>query len=106
MEAYGDGLEHDNPHLSEAEHRMKEIAQMARGCTVLILNEAARSGFVTTRNGTWDVSPGIKELAKFLNTEAKALQALGLERPAKPAPKLMDLLPKEGDRDSTQEDLD
>lgn len=66
--------------ITAGERRMAEIAQTARGASMLILAEAARSGFITRVDGTWDLAPGAKELAKFLNTERQALDSLGLER--------------------------
>lgn len=51
---------------------------------MLILAEAARSGFIVKEDGTWDVAPGAKELAKFLSIERASLQTLGLGRRAKP----------------------
>jgi hypothetical protein len=54
---------------------MIELAQTARGASMLILAEAARSGFIRRIDGTWDLSPGAKELAKFLSVERASLQA-------------------------------
>ena len=51
---------------------------------MLILAEAARSGFIVKEDGTWDLAPGAKELAKFLSIERASLQTLGLGRRAKP----------------------
>lgn len=83
MEAYSDGLLLDKPDASEAERRCIELAQIARGCSMLILAEAGRSGFITKADGTWDLAPGGKELARFLSIERQALQTLGLQRRAK-----------------------
>jgi hypothetical protein len=47
-----------------AEKRIIEIAQTARGAAMLILSEAARSGFIVRVDGTWDLAPEAKELAK------------------------------------------
>jgi hypothetical protein len=84
IEGYASGLANDKPGLTEGETRMIEIAQIARGATMLILAEAARSGFVCKVDGTWDLSPGAKELGKFLSVERASLQTLGLGRRAKP----------------------
>lgn len=92
IESYASGLANDKPGATAGETRMIEIAQIARGATMLILAEAARSGFMTRTEGTWDLSPGAKELGKFLSVERSALQALGLERRAKPALTLTDYL--------------
>ncbi len=84
LEGYASGLASDKPGLSEAEARLIEIAQISRGASMLILAEAARSGFIQKENGSWDLSPGSKELAKFLSIERASLQTLGLGRRAKP----------------------
>lgn len=84
LEGYANGLLSDKPNATEGEQRCVEIGQIARGATMLILAEAARSGFVTKdKNGTWDLSPGAKELAKFLNVERQCLQNLGFVRRSK-----------------------
>ena len=85
LEGYSAGLASDKPDLSEAEKRMIELAQIARGATMLVLAETAQSGFTYKDDGTWDLAPGAKELAKFLSIERACLQTLGLHRRAKPA---------------------
>jgi hypothetical protein len=84
LEGYAGGLLSDKPDATEGEHRCIEVAQIARGASMLILAECARSGFITKDNGTWDLSPGAKELARFLSIERSTLQTLGLGRRAKP----------------------
>ncbi len=84
LEGYAAGLASDKPGLSEAESRLIEVAQISRGASMLILAEAARSGFVRKVDGSWDLSPGAKELGKFLSVERASLQTLGLGRRAKP----------------------
>ena len=84
LEGYAAGLASDKPSLTEAEARMIEIGQIARGASMLILAEAARSGFIEKADGSWNLAPGARELAKFLSVERSALQTLGLERRAKP----------------------
>ena len=84
LEQYAGSLASDKPGATEAELRMIEIAQIARGASMLILAECARSGFTTQVDGTWDLSPGAKELARFLGVERASLQTLGLGRRAKP----------------------
>ena len=84
IEKYAAGLASDKPDMSEAEQRMVEIAQISRGASMLILAECARSGFTRKVDGSWDLAPGAKELAKFLSVERSALQTLGLGRRAKP----------------------
>ena len=84
LEGYASGLAADKPGLTEAEARLIEIGQIARGASMLILAEAARSGFVHKEGWSWDLAPGAKELAKFLSIERASLQTLGLGRRAKP----------------------
>ena len=82
IESYAAGLEMDKPDLSNAEARMIEIAQTARGATMLILSEAARSGFIVKKDGSWDLAPGAKDLSRFLMVEKACLKDLGLDRRA------------------------
>lgn len=84
LETYSRGLLSDKPDASEAERRCVEVAQIARGATMLILSEAARSGFIVKENGSWTLAPGARELARFLTIERACLQTLGLGRRAKP----------------------
>lgn len=92
LEGYAGGLLSDRPDASEAERRCIELAQIARGASMLILAEAARSGFIHKRDGSWDLAPGAKELGKFLSIERSALQTLGLNRRAKSVQSLDDYL--------------
>ena len=57
---------------------------------MLILAEAARTGFGREVDGTWDLTPGAKELARFLGVERQALKDLGLERRARDATPTLD----------------
>jgi hypothetical protein len=84
LEEYPVGLLSDKPDASEAERRCIEVAQIARGASMLILAEAARSGFIQRVDGTWDLAPGAKELGRFLSIERACLQTLGMARRAKP----------------------
>jgi hypothetical protein len=84
LEGYASGLAADRPGLSAAEARLIEIGQIARGASMLILAEAARSGFIVKEEGSWNLAPGARELAKFLAIERASLQTLGLDRRAKP----------------------
>ena len=84
LERYSAGLTSDKPGLTEAEARLIEIGQISRGASMLILAEAARSGFIVRADGTWDLAPGAKELARFLAIERASLQTLGLGRRSKP----------------------
>ena len=88
LEGYAEGLSADKGgagSISNAEGRMIEVAQTARGATMLILAEAARRGFtIPGQDGKgWDLAPGAKELGRFLGLERQALDSLGLERRAK-----------------------
>lgn len=86
LEAYEDELVADKggaDSITAGERRMAEIARTARGCSMLILAEAAKRGFIQNVDGTWDLAPGAKELSKFLNAERQALDSLGLERRVK-----------------------
>jgi hypothetical protein len=84
IEQYASGLASDKPGLTEAEARLIEIGQISRGASMLILAEAARSGFIVKEDGSWNLAPGARELAKFLSIERASLQTLGLDRRAKP----------------------
>lgn len=96
LEHYMDALQSDKPDLSETERLTGEIAQIARGCSMLILAEAARSGLIRKIDGSWELAPGVRELARFLNVERAALLALGLERRARPVgPSLSEYLSRE-----------
>ena len=66
--------------ISSGKKRTLEIAQMARGCAMLILKEVGDKGFVITTPDGWDMHPGLKELSRFLALELKARQNVGLER--------------------------
>ena len=82
----------ETDNVTAGERRMVEIAQTARGASMLILAEARASGFMTRVNGIWDLAPGSKELAKFLNAEIAALKAVKLERRSKPVQSLEDYI--------------
>ncbi len=88
LNGYAEGLVQDKggpDEITAGECRMVEIAQVARGCMMLIMAEAGQRGFtIPGENGKgWDLHPGVKELAKFLHLERNALINLGLERKAK-----------------------
>lgn len=92
IERYIQGLRSDKPDASETEQRLMEVSQIARGASMLILAEAARNGFIVKQGDSWDLSPGAKDLPKFLSIERQALQTLGLERRAKSIPVLADYI--------------
>ncbi len=92
IERYIQGLRSDKPDASEAEQRLMEVSQISRGATMLILAEAARNGFIVKDGTSWDLSPGAKDLPKFLSIERQALQTLGLERRAKAVPVLSEYI--------------
>ena len=80
IDTYGSSLANERAELTEAERRVIEIAQVGRGCAMLIMAECAESGLIRKTADGWDLSPGAKELAKFLTVELKALAMLGLDR--------------------------
>ena len=80
VETYGTSLANERAELTEAERRVIEIAQVGRGCAMLIMAECAESGLIRKTADGWDLSPGAKELAKFLRVELKPLAMLGLDR--------------------------
>ncbi len=95
LEEYNDGLRLDKPGMTAAEKRMAELAQLSRGCTLLILGEVSRSGFTTAHNGEdWDLTRGAKELPRFMNAERSALLAIGLERKTRDPLSLDDYMAK------------
>ncbi len=102
--SYLAGLVADKPEPSNAAMRLMEIAQIARGASMLILIETARSGFVTpARDGAgWDLHPGVKELARFLAVERQVLKDLGVDQVKDVTPSLDDLLmaPEAGEESS------
>lgn len=86
---YSASLESDNPGMSAAEKRMAELAQLARGCTMLILGAITKHGF--TRHDEikgFDLHPGAKDLPRFFAAERNALKDLGLERRCAEVPSL------------------
>jgi hypothetical protein len=92
LETYVDGLRSDKPNLTAGEARVLELAQISRGVTLLILSECAQHGLIRIVEGDVDLQPAMHALARFLSTELKALQTLGLERRAKTIPRLTELL--------------
>jgi hypothetical protein len=83
VERYMGDLESDKggpESITAGEKRMIEIASIARACTMLILQKANKHGFDRQLDGTWDLTPGLKELPKFLTAETRALTAVGLDR--------------------------
>jgi hypothetical protein len=94
LEAYADGLLEDKggDAAPEATKRMIELAQLTRGAIMLVLAEAAQRGVVKLDNdGTWDLQPGFRELAKLMNVERGCLAELGLSRTSKPVLSLSDI---------------
>lgn len=92
IEEYAGTLLREKADPTQGELRTIEVAQIARGCSMLILAECASAGLIQQTAEGWDLSPGAKELGKFLNIELKALSMLGLERRAKQVPSLADYL--------------
>ncbi len=78
--------------ISSGKKRTLEIAQMARGCAMLILKEVKEKGFTITTPDGWDMHPGLKELSRFLTLELTARRNVGLERLKRPPKSLNDIL--------------
>ena len=84
VEAYRQGLIADKggaDNVTVGEARMIELAATARACTMLILGYTGKLGFVRLleqKIGQWDLSPGAKELSRFMGIEPPAFQAFGL----------------------------
>ncbi len=90
---YSASLESDKPGMSAGEKRMAELAQLARGCTMLVLGAITKHGF--TRHDEvkgFDLHPGAKDLPRFFSAEREALKSLGLERRSKGVVSLNDYL--------------
>ena len=51
--------------ISSRKQRTLEIAQLARGCAMLILKEAKQNGFTVTTPDGCDIQPGLKDLQGF-----------------------------------------
>jgi hypothetical protein len=82
IESYASGLTPDKPGLTEAEGRVVEIAQIARGASMLILAECARSGFTMPVKGSWARHQGL-ELAEVCPSNARLQSGVGeMEKPA------------------------
>ena len=84
VEAYIAGLRSDKPNPSAGEESCIEVAALAKGCSLLILNELKQHGLTTRIDGQLALTPVGEELRKFLELELKALKTLGLDRRAKP----------------------
>ena len=93
IEDYATSLASEKGDLTQAEHRVIEVAQISRGCAMLILAECAAQGLIVKNTaGHWDLAPGAKELSRYLSTELKALALLGLDRRSKAATSLPEFL--------------
>jgi hypothetical protein len=80
IERYGSSLADEKAELTQVEYRVIEVAQVSRGCAMLIMAEYPESSLIRKTADGWDLSPGAKELGKFLTVELKALAMLGLDR--------------------------
>ncbi len=105
MDAYASALLSDKggPDATAGERSMIELATLARGCTMLVLAQAAAgSGIVGSRRGISVKGPNATRsladadlaaaLARFMAVETSALKAIGLERRAKPVKSLREVL--------------
>ena len=98
IENYASSLASEKGDLTQAEQRVIEVAQISRGCSMLILAECASQGLICkNKEGQWDLSPGAKELSRYLSTELKALGLLGLERRCLTMGNLAEVLASEQD---------
>jgi hypothetical protein len=98
--------------MTAGEAHMIELAQLARGCVLLILAAAAGGSGIagSRRSASVNVAGGVRRLtdpdlasalARFMQVEAAALKAVGLTRRAKPVPSLAEILARRADeRDS------
>jgi hypothetical protein len=77
--------------ISSGQLATLEVAQVARGCVMLILGEIKAKGYLVETLGGWDLAPGMKELPRFLALELTARRTVGLERQVK-ARSINDLL--------------
>jgi hypothetical protein len=73
---YNDGLTEDagGDDISSGKKHMIEIAQTARGCSMLVLKELKEKGLVITTPDGWEMHPGLRELSRFLTVELTALR--------------------------------
>lgn len=92
LKRYSEALLRDKPDATEAERRLVNVGETAYGVRLMILQEAKENGFIVKQGDTWDLSPGVKDLPRFLGIERQALHTLGLERRAKAVPVLADYL--------------
>jgi hypothetical protein len=75
--------------MSGAELHMVELAQLARGCVLLVLFHSRQHGGLIGDGKGPDLAAA---LARFMQVERQCLVALGLERRARPVPRLSELL--------------
>lgn len=89
--------------MTAGEGHMIELAQLARGCTMLVLAEAARGAGIAgaRRSATVNVAAGVRRLTdpdlaaalgRFMTVEASALRAIGMDRRAKAVPSLSEFV--------------
>lgn len=100
LKRYSDALLRDKPDATEAERRLVNVGETAYGVRMMILEEAKQNGFIVKQGDTWDLSPGVKDLPRFLAIERQALQTLGLERRAKAVPVLADYIEAKRNQDN------
>lgn len=92
LKRYSAVLLADRPGATAVERQLVNVGEIAYGVRLIVLEEAKRHGFIVKQGDTWDLSPGVKDLAKFLAIERQVLQTLGLERRAKAVPALADYI--------------
>jgi hypothetical protein len=89
--------------ISSGKRRTLEVAQLARGCAMLVLKEVKEKGFTITTPDGWAMHPGLKELSRFLALELKARRNVGLERIRQQPKSLNDILSEVEDDDTPAE---
>ena len=89
--------------MTAGERSMIELATLARGCTMLVLAQAAAGGGIVggRRSATIKGADSTRSLAdpdlaghlvRFMQVERSALQAIGMERRARPVKSLREVL--------------
>jgi hypothetical protein len=71
--------------LTAAEVALLDLYRRAHGASLLLLAEAHEKGYIrVAADGSWDLHPGAREIARFAEMERRILMTFGLERRAKP----------------------
>lgn len=71
--------------LTAAEVALLDLYRRAHGASLLLLAEAHEKGYIrVAEDGSWDLHPGAREIARFAEMERRILMTFGLDRRAKP----------------------